>query len=490
MSDNPNLGYYQPSLGSLTGIEQFNIPRDNPNIADTGWSIEQLRRFLLNQSDINFPSTEWLQQIEQVIQEHVTDVNNPHQTTLDQIVSDIVSQIIGSVVPGTPPTTSPFYTFDATANLPLGTVAPATYNPQNLYRRTQTGSIVNAQTEQDKLGVDTTGGSVGVPLYSTMTNNTPVNWDTLPSTLLNTTLVNDPDVLTVYPFTFKAVNETPTVGVFGVNIPITQNLQAAYTTCFYVKASSVEGKIRIYQPSNTSNYIDVNLVDGVSEFYTDTMGGTSVRYADGVIRVCVTFTSSSSLADNALCVVHLNPEQTGNGTRQGSLGRTVFSIAHPQTTQSTLNTPPFVNLSQTASCPTLSLNMDNTQIPENLDSVLMTFSIDIHPTPQISPISDPTILTFDSLIISRDQIKVYVSVEGNTLFTSDILDGVNTFSISYSNSKIIFKDLFGERQVSQGDYPALATANVTFGPFGGYLLNASFYNEVDNLSVVEYLTNG
>jgi hypothetical protein len=134
--------------------------------------------------------------------------------------------------------------------------------------------------------------------------------------------------------------------------------------------------------------------------------------------------------------------------------------------------------------------MHNAQIPETLDSVMMVFSIDIHPTPQISAISDPTILTFDSLVISRDQTKVYVSVEGDILFTSDILNGINTFSISYSNAKIIFKDLFGERQVSQGDYPALATENVTFGPFGGYLLNASFYNEVDNLSVVEYLTNG
>lgn len=490
MSDNPNEGYYQPSSGSITGIDRFNIPKDNPNIADTGWSIEDLRRFLENQSEVNFPSALWLQQIEQAIQDHVEDLNNPHQTTLSQIVGDIVSQIIGSVVPGTPPQTTPFYSFDAVANLPLGTVFPASYEVYNLYRRTQTGMMINAQTEQDKFGIDTTGGVVGIPLFSSMINTTPENWDTLPQTLLNTTINDSVDSLINYPFVFKDVNETPSNGVFGINIPMVQDLQQAYTTSFYIKKSDVGGKVRIYQPSDSSNYIDVNLENGVSSFFTDNMGGTSVKYADDVIRVSITFTSSSSVVDNILRIVHFNPLQSGNGSRQGSLGRHLFSIAFPQTTQSNLNSPVIIDYEQPGSCPILNLNMDNTQIPEQLDSVLFTFSVDMHPTPQITSISNPTILTFDSLLVSRDQTKVYVSVEGNILFTSDILNGKNNFTISYENSKIIFKDIFNERQTVLGDFPVLSTQDITFGPFGGYLIYAAFYNEVDDFSVVEYLTNG
>jgi hypothetical protein len=405
-------------------------------------------------------------------------------------VGDIITQIIGSVVPGTPPRTIPFYSFDTVAGLPLGTVLPASYQTMNLYRRTQTGVLVNAQTEQDTFGLDTTGGIPGIPLFSNMTNITPSNWDTLPETLLNTTLSNNSDSLVSYPFIFKDVNETPATAVFGIDIPMNQSLQQTYTTCFYIKPTTVGGIIRIYQPSDISNYIEVNLVDGVSSFFTDSMGGTSVKYPDGVIRVSVTFTSSSVLADDALRIVHLNPSQTGNGTRSGSLGRKIFTIAHPQTTQSTLNSPSLVNLSQSGSCPVLNLNMDNTQIPEEMSSVLFTISMDLHPTPQITSITDPTIMTFDSLVISRDQTRISIAVEGNILFTSDILDGTNNLTISYSNSKIIFKDIFNERQVSEGNFPTLSTQDITFGPFGGYLNYAAFYNEVDEFSVVEYLTNG
>lgn len=490
MSDNPNLGYYGPSSGSITGIEAFNVPRDNPNIADTGWSIEQLRRYLENQSDVNFPSSQWLQEIEQRIQNHINDLDNPHQTTLNQIVSDIVAQIIGSVVPGTPPSVSPFYSFDAVSNLPLGTVIPASYNTQNLYRRTETGDIINAQTEQDKFGTDTTGGVVGIPLYSNIVNITPANWNTLPATPLNTTLAVNNDSLVVYPFTFRDVEETPALAQFGINIPMTQNLQTAYTTCFYIRPSAAGGSVKICQPSDTANYILVNLEDGVASFFTDTMGGTSVRYPDGTIRISITFTSSASLPDDALCVIHLNPNQPGSGIRQGSLGRKLFSIAEPQTTRATLNFPTLVDEAQSGTCPLLQLNMGSLGVPAAVSSVLFTFSIDIHPTPQITPIIDATILTFDELVISRDQTRVVLAVAGNILFTSDILDGLNTFSVSYSNNKIIFKDIASVRQEVLGTFPTLSTASVSFGPFGGYLLNAAFYNQTDDTSVLEYLSNG
>lgn len=489
MSENSSLGYYQPSKGTLTGFDRVNIPNDNPNIKDTGWSVEQLRRFLENQSDVNFPSNEWIQSIEQMIRDHENDFNNPHRTTLSQIVGDIISQVIGSVVPGTPPDTSPFYVLDAASNLPLGTFLPASYTTNNLYRRTPTGAIVNAQTEDDKVGVDTTGGVIGIPLYSTMTNVTPNNWSSQSSTRLNTTLSVNTDLQVFYPFTFHDVKETPTTAQFGIDIPCTQNLQTAYTTSFYVKAGAVTGFLRIYQPSDMSNYIDVDLTTGETSFFTDTMGGSTVRYADDVIRISVTFTSNSAVVDNKLRVVHLNTGQTGNGTRSGSLGRHIFSVAQPQTTQSTLDQPTMIDLTQTAGCPTLPLNMDVLGLPNQLTSFILTFAVSMRQTPQVTPISDSTILIMGDLVISRNQTQVTVAVDGTIVFTSDILDGLNVFSLSYSPTALAFKDIFNDKQTTTGTYPTIITDDATFGPFGGYLIHAAFYNQVDNTQVLEYLTN-
>jgi len=489
MSDNQSVGYYQPSKGSLTGFDKLNIPTDNPNIYDVGWSVENLRRYLENQSGANFPSSEFIQSVEQAIRDHENDFDNPHKTTLSQIVGDIISQVIGAVVPGTPPTVSPFYVFDASCNLPLGTIFPASYTTANLYRRSQTGSLIDAEVEQEKIGTDTTAGLNGLPLYSTMENITPGNWASLTPTLVNTTFSDNTDLQTFYPFVFKDVKETPIAAMFGVDIPMTQNLQTAYTCSFYIKKGDVDGSVRIYQPSDSLNYIEVNLTDASASYFTDTMTGSFVKYQDDVIRASITFTSSASLADNALRVIHLDTDQTGNGTRQGSLGRRLFSIGKPQTTTGAIDQPTFVDPNQVASCPRLDLNMSSLGIPDELTAFIVAFSVSIKPTPQITPVVDPTILSLGGLTISRDQTKVRVTVDGTQLFTSDILEGINTFAISYSPTKIIFKDITGDRQVVTGVYPSIVTADASFGPCGGYLLQAAFYNQVDDTTVVEYLTN-
>lgn len=490
MTDNPVAGYFRNSLGSITGFDQANLPSTNPNLAQVGWSVEQLRAYLENQSDVNFPSADWIQRVEQMILDHQTNTDNPHQTTLAQIAGDIIAQVLGGVTPGTVPSTTPFYAFDATAGLPLGTIFPATYDSQNIYRRTEGGWFVNVDDELEKPGSDTTVGDVGIPLFSTMTSITPPNWHVQAGVSLNTTIADATDTSLNYPFVFKAISETPVVKQFGIDIPMVQNLQVNYSTCFLITPAVAGGLVRIFQPSDTTNYLEVNLEDGSVLFYSDTMIGTTVRYPDGVIRVAVGFTSSSVVTDNKLRLVHLDPNQTGDGTRQGSLGREVFSIAHPQTTTASIDQPFVADLLNQGSCPTFTSDLTTVGAPATMDRFIITMGLTLRPMLPLMPIQDPTILTFGNLVISRDQTKITVSSNGSLVFTTDLLEGENKISLSYSPTELIFKDLLNDRQSVTGVFAPLPTDEVTFGPCGGYLQYFALYPQSDEEQVLEFLTNG
>lgn len=490
MADNPNAGYYQSSQGSLSGFDSANLPAGNPNLAVTGWSVEQLRRFLLNQSDINFPSNEWILRVEQMIRDHENDFNNPHQTTLDQIVGDFVRQVLGNITPGTIPDVAPFYSFDAGLGLPLGQIFPATYTTSNLYRQTAGGWLADPSTESEIVGTDYISNRPGVPLFSGMTNITPANWASLVATRYNTSLSASTDTSISYPFTFQDVLETPVIGQFGIDIPMTQDLQVVYTTSFFINPSSLGGKLRIYQPGDPSNYAEINLEDGSIVFYANALAGTTIRYVNGVIRASISFTSLVPTPDNKLRLVHIDEDAEGNGTRQGSLGRHIFSIGQPQTTRAAINQPAMKNLAQAASTSTFVPNFARVNAPATLENVIVTMAINLYPTLPLAPIIDPTIMSFGPLVISRDQTTIRVAVNGNPIFSSDILEGLNVITLSYSPTKLIFKDLVAERQSITGTYPALPTNSISFGPFGGYLHAVAFYAQADNNQVVEYLNNG
>lgn len=490
MSDNPNSGYYQSGIGSLTGFDQLNLPTGNPKLATVGMSLEELRRFLLNQSGVNFPSNEWLLDIEQRILDHLADFNNPHRTTLDQIVGSFTPQVLGNIAAGTVPDTIPFFSYDALLGIPLGDIFPATYTANNLYRQTPGGWLTDIALEDHVIGTDYVTNRPGLPLFSAMTNITPITWATDTETRLNTTLSEDSDETINYPFDFYGVRETPVSGVFGVDIPMTQDLQVTYTTTFFIRPSSVGGKVRIFQPGDSTNYFEVNLDTGVATFFTDTMIGATVRNIDGIIRVSASFTSLLPTADNRLRVVHINEGASGDGTRVGSNGRHIFSIAHPQTTLVTLNQPVMVDLEQPSSTSLFVPTLSKLNVPATISNIIITMKLNLHPQIPLTTVVDPTIMTFGNLVITRDQTTVRVSLGGSPLFTSDLLDGLNSFTISYSPTKIIFKDLALDRQVVTGTYAPLETSGVSFGPFGGYLCSCAFYAQADDQKVVEYLNNG
>lgn len=490
MTDNPNLGYYKASRGSLSGFDKANLPTGNPNIVADGWSIEQLRAFLLNQSDVNFPSNEWILRIEQMIVDHENDFNNPHHTTLSQIAGDLTAAVLGGIIPGTVPNTAPFYSFDAAASLPLGSIFPATFTPTNLYRRTNGGWFSDVAGDTDPIGTDYVTGRPGVPLFPDMVNNVPSGWATLSGTNYNTTLVASTDTTLSYPQTFQDVNETAVTAPFGIDIPMNQSLQVAYTTTFLIKPTDVGGKLRIYTPDNPTNYMEVSLADGSAVYYADALIGDVIQYSDGVLRISVGFISSSSVAANKLRLIHLNDGQTGDGTRVGSLYRHLFSIGSPQCTGSLLNHPMVKNSANPATVSNLVLDLSVPGTPATLGSFMVTFSMYVQPMLDLAPVTQPTVLSFGDLVITRTQSTFVVTVASTVVFTSDILPGLNVLTLSYSPTKLIFKDLANDRQTVIGSYAPINTTNVYFGKFGGYLHHVAFYPQADNALTVEYLTNG
>lgn len=489
MADSPGDTYYRPSKGTLSGFDQVTTPTGNPNIVTEGWSIEQLRRFLTNQDGVNFASPEELLRIQNEFIAHEEDYDNPHRTTLSQIVGDIVGKAIGAILPGTTPNEPPFFAIDAAAGLPFNGVVPASYSHSNMYRMTPGGWFKDVATDASAIGTDYVGNRPGIPLFSSLQNIVPDTWYSDVQARLNT-IISPTSITTLnYPFAFYDVKETPAITNFGCDILMTQDLLVNYTTTFFILPSTAFGSVRIYQPSDQSNYVEVSLTDGMTTVYSDVMTATSVRYSNGVIRVSVNFTSYNPVADNKLRLVHVADGDT-NPQRQGALDRVIFSIAKPLTTRGGLNFPVLKDGNTPAAMSPITANLTTLGAPTTLSNFTLTMAVTMYPINNLASFSDSTLLVLGGLVISRDQTQVRVSVNGTTLFTSTLLDGFNAFTVSYSGGKIIFKDLANDRQVQTGTFAPLPTTALTVGPMGGYLHHLYIYAQSDDSAVVENLTNG
>lgn len=488
MSTNES-SFYPNSIGSISGFTEARIPTANPNLVVTGWSVDQLRAFLSNQSEMNFPSDTWLLAVEQMIRAHEADTSNPHRTTLNQIVGDFVEGVLGYITPGTPPSTPPFYSLDASVELPYGDIFPADFTTTNLYRHNTAGRFVDPVTVDGVMATDYASGVAGVPLFSEMTNTVSPTWYQSGSSGLNTALAVSTIGGSIYPFSIYDVTETPVTGLFGVDIPMTQDLATAYVTSFILLPSNTGGNVRIYQPTAPSEFMEVNLETGAYEITGETLIGLVSAYSNGGYYVSVGYVSHNPTPDNFIRVVHFDDQSDASGARDGSLGRRVFTIGKPQNTKSTLNQPLIKNTAQPASTSPLVLKFDKVSAPASFDTLLIDLSVSMYPTQAEHTVPFSTILSFGPLQITRDQTVVRVRVGGTTVFTSTILPGINTFGLSYSRTRLIFKDLSSPPQTATGAYPALPTTTVSLGPCGGYLHRAAFYTGAETSQVVEFLVD-
>lgn len=485
-----NSGYYQPSLGSLSGFQQATtVSGGAANLAEVGWSISQLRAFLLNESGENFPTEDQVRTINSAIIDHVTNFNNPHQVTLDQLGSNFVLQVLAAVTPGTPPNSPPFYSFDATYALPLGDVFPSTFGSTNLYRMTSGGVLTDPSTESEIFGTDYLVGKPGIPLFGTIANIVPSGWATQSGILVNT-LMTTTTAQPGLPFTFYQLTETNATGSFGIKIPMTEALSTVYTTTVFLFPTVTGGSAVISQPSLPANNMTVNLTDGTYTFSSPTVTGETFVYPSGIIRVSFSFTSLNPTPDNYVQILHLNTGDTVTA-RSGQIARPLFVLAHPIASTSFLNQPVIIDRTQPGSTQTFALKLDKIPAPTSMANLTLTLALNLYPTLAGASLGTATrILTFDTLTIERDATNIYVKSSGTTLFTSAILNGLNILSLSYSPTAIDFKDLAAARQTHTGVYPPLATAAASAGPCGGYLYYIAMYASADKGHALEYFSNG
>lgn len=488
MTENPNTDYYKPSKGSLSGFDSIELPDGNVDIVKTGWSIEQLRAFLTNESGSSFPNEATIQSINDLVISHLNDFNNPHRVTLDQLDRNFVLDIFGTITPGNPPSIPPFFSFDSICALPLPDVFPATYSNTNFYRMNEGGTFINPSSETEILGVDYVTNVPGIPLFSNLTNVVPSDWATQPTTALKT-VITIGIANAALPFNVYSVEETNQTGIFGVSIPITQAQATWYTLNFFLVSTITGGSVVIYQPSSPNDKMVVDLTTGDYTFSNANVTGEVFIYPSGIMRVSFGFISKTPDPDNAVHVAHLNHEETVL-SRAGQVARPLFVICNPIATRSSLNHPVHINRELVGTCTTFVPTLSKVATPASLQNFILTFAVNIYPTVAGVSVLDTRILTFDTLSIERDSTNVYVKIAGTTIFTSAILRGLNVFTLSYSPTTIIFKDIATEREFVVGSYSGLSTAAMSFGPCGGYLKCFALYAISDTTKCLEYLTNG
>lgn len=488
MSDNPNAKYFQSGLGSIAGFLDSTSNPDGVDIVRTGWSLDQLKQFLLNEGDLNFPPEDWVRLVNELITDHLNDFDNPHNVTLNQIVSDLVKEVLGSVTPGTAPAVAPLFAYDATAPLPLGDIFPMTYSSTNLYRMTEGGIFTNPASENQVIGVDTVTNKAGIPLFGNLTNIVTPNWYQQPNLLVNTQLTDIPHPSITYPFHFYQVTETNSTGDFGIDLPIQAVGSTGYTASFFILPSINNGSLVIGQPTDSDNVMTVKLSDGSYTLSSNQIVGETFVYPSGIVRISFGFITSP-YPDNAVRILHQDDTDTGT-LRKGTATRPLFSMIHPMVTTSTLNQPVLVNPTLSASASPLVAQLTPAGVPPVLNNFTLSLTLNLYPKPLHAKVYDTNVVTMGQFSVTRDQTRLYVNLAGIPIYSSVILTGTNVLTISYSPTKLICKDLANVRKEYAGAYPPVASSIATLGPCGGYLNNLALYGVSDTDHSVEFLTNG
>lgn len=488
MTDPINQGYFQPSQGSLTGFTDIDLPQGNPVLSRVGWSLDQLYDFLTNQSDINFPTEDFVRRVDELINGHINNFNNPHKVTLDQIIGDVIRDILSNVTPGTIPELPPFFSYESECPLPLGDIYPATYDSHNLYRMSPGGILIDPANEDVTLGVDYLTGRGGIPLFSSLDNLIASDWTTNTAYRINTQVTSASLPTLSYPFPFYLVSETNLTGNFGVYIPYNRQSNLDYTLSFFLLPTVEEGTIVIRQENAPTETMEIDLKSQSFTLLSPNLLGDIFVYASGVMRVSLTFKATSSQQSYVLQILHRNENETSL-SRVGQQDRPLFYYANPIVSTSFINQPVVIDNNQTLTTDPLVFDLSRVNIPNHLSDLILTISTNLYPSVTNKTINDNLIVQFGALTLERDANNVYLKLNGSTLTQTPLLSGLNIFSISYAPTMIQFKTLNTQKQQFPGAYNTLATNTFKAGPCGGYLYNLALYALSDTNQILEHLTN-
>jgi hypothetical protein len=488
MNEDSTETYFSPSLGSISGFTRGEHP-DGSDLVQTGFSLTELLAFLNNDRGLNFPTEDFVRHVNDLINDHKNDFDNPHKVTLAQISNNFTNQILGTLFPGTAPVLPPFFSYESDFPLPMNTIFPAAYTNTNLYRRTGRGSFVNPLAEENVVGVDYITNASGLPFFSSLTNLVPVNWLNVANARINTSSHISTHADTSFPFDTYLIQETNSSGEFGVGVVGNNPQGAVCTFTAFISGTLSKGKVVLYQSGDTDSTMTLDLSNGSYVMSDATVMGEAYVYPSGDIRVSFTYTVGSQGVSSKVCVVHLNDGDTST-VRNGIEARPIFRMGNPIITNGPLNQPALIDNTVVGSTSTLIPDKVKLGIPDKLSSLMISMSMDLYPTFPSAGFVDKTLFTMGTLVIERDHKTIYVKVAGVTMFSSDILPGLNIITLSYGLDRLIFKDLKDLRRVQLGPFPALVTAGCAVGRFGGYLKSLALYAQSDKEKCVEFLTNG
>lgn len=488
MPYNLNTNYYQPSKGSLTGFDQVNIPPSGSHtFPELGWSLEELRAYLLNQDESTFPSKDWLIQIEQAIEQHLTNTNNPHHLMLSDIVSNFVEQIVASITPGSIPKIPPFYSYQADLELPLNDIFPATFTTTNLYRLASSGEFKNPTSDLEIVGSDYTQKRAGIPLFTTLNNIVPVSWNSNVGTPVNTSIgVSANQTDTYNNGELYDVRELQELGEFGIVIPMNQTPSTVYTTTFFITPNINGGVVKLFQPSTPNVYALVSLTNGEIIATSPDLVVDSVLFTSGTVKISLNY-KSHSVVDNGIKILFYDNNEI-MGERIGILNRLLFSIAQPITSVGPLNQPIPIDPTLPYSSSSFQIDTDRVSSNPTISHLLLSLELDLYPVHVDGVLQGSTILSFGTLTITRDKINIFVNISGVPVITAPIRSGLNKIAISYSPTKLIYKDAVSQRRVVDMALTPLSMSSISIGPCSGYLVSHVMYGSDDRDKDVEYLS--
>ncbi len=471
--------------GSITGFDQFLKSDGSSDLILTGWSIDQLMAYLKNPD--NIPPRDWIIAVENDLEEHLNDTNNPHQTTVDQVATSFVEQILGALVPGTVPDVSPFYSFKADLELPMGDLFPSTVSSTNVYRLKNNGIYTLTTSDSDYIGTDYVSGKAGIPLYKSFTNLVPIGWNENAGTIQNTFLTVNSLPQDFTPGVFYRVSETNTTGVFGININAPLQDATSYTMSVFVKTAGIEGTLKINQIDDPSKFALVSLDTGECVASDSSVQVFTNVYRNNVIRISFSFTT---LEDSAGSVSMTFYEKNGTITnRVGVYGRDIFNVSYPLI----CNTPPRFPIPGAITVPTISekflLSLDRIITSEIISRFTVNMEIIVDPLTVPTLGTNVYVLVMDPFRITRTATSFQIRVNNTVIYTVPIVSGINRFSVSYTNDEIVLKFMDNDSISITGVFPSVIVDNWYCGPFGGYLLGMEIYATSENNDLLGFLNN-
>lgn len=487
MTLDTNLVYYRSTPGTIAGFDSVSTGSNGLDLTTGGFSLDNLRAFLLNENEENFVSKEWMLQLEDIIYSHKANQNNPHNVTIDQVTSAFSADILGSLFPGTVPDVPPFFSFIAGLELPLGTIVPATYSQTNRLRMTPGGALIDPNAESAVVHTTYDPGVGGIALFSPTTNYSYYPWSSFAQAAVNVT-IGSQYAVTNMPFMLRQIMETSVFNVFGVDISIPMTASNYYTTSFFYK-KEMPGTILRFFKNNSPNDFTTVYMD--SEIIAVTGDGPSVKITQNngsTCRLSVGYQAEDSNPSTLLSIRHYR-EDMDIGPRNGFPGRVIFSMGHVFTTKNMLNQPTPIDISVGGSSTNLVFNFSDVTSVNQLDALTGSFIYDFSLGEAGRTLVGTSIATIDVLTFVRDATTVYLKVSGTTVAQMPLQEGINSFAFSYTRGKISFKCNDIPRVDVTGTYPRLNLTTFTFGQCEGYLVSSTLYAMGDNHQTLEFLTD-